>query len=352
VLRIWDEARTSHFELLANMAESRFIYRKQNYSFDQELADSISAKRFSFVQTCTLIARGQYDYLELNEPTMVKIWPALACYAAIVRIRRALGIGATTVLYAIDNLDSAAAFVQRTHLPTLLGRALYKAVFSWLLGAFDRVAFGTAGAAVAYQLIAPKTLRSLDTATIEQVPSACGCGALTKVPGRVSFIGSLEARKGISELVEAWPLVVSQAPSATLRIIGKGKLRDSLLNWSKKRSEVTFIEDPPRSVVHDELRSAGVVVLLSQPDVGWREQIGLPIVEGLAHGCEIVASDETGIAQWLAKNEHRVVAAHATPSVTAHAIVDALLSSREPAAIISHLPERHGRSIADDWLLR
>jgi glycosyltransferase involved in cell wall biosynthesis len=55
----------------------------------------------------------------------------------------------------------------------------------------------------------------------------------------------------------------------------------------------------PRSEVHELLRSGAVVVMPSVRLRRWREQIGLPLVEGLAHGCRVVTTTETGLAEDL-----------------------------------------------------
>jgi glycosyltransferase involved in cell wall biosynthesis len=95
--------------------------------------------------------------------------------------------------------------------------------------------------------------------------------------------------------------------------------------------------------------------LASQPTAGWREQVGLPIVEGLAHGCRVVTTDQTGLAGWLrehADRGHRVVPAGGSGADLAAAVLAALTTPTGdgPGSVLADLPVRDGRLAADDWL--
>jgi glycosyltransferase involved in cell wall biosynthesis len=81
-------------------------------------------------------------------------------------------------------------------------------------------------------------------------------------------------------------------------VIGAGRLLPEVRAWADGRDDVDLEIDPPRARVHEAMRESSVLVLLSQPHGHWREQVGLPIVEGLAHGCEVVTTSETGLASW------------------------------------------------------
>jgi len=91
-------------------------------------------------------------------------------------------------------------------------------------------------------------------------------------------------------------------------------------------------------------------VLLSQRTTNWREQVGLPIVEALAHGCAVVASDETGLADWLATHGHRCVSPSASEGELADVVVVAIKAERPVDSVLADLPAVDGRSRADAWL--
>jgi glycosyltransferase involved in cell wall biosynthesis len=104
--------------------------------------------------------------------------------------------------------------------------------------------------------------------------------------------------------------------------------------------------------VHRALRRAAVLVLLSQPTPTWREQVGLPLVEGLAHGCTVVTTAETGLADWLAAHGHTVLAPDAAPATVVAAVVEALAAGRPAASVLADLPDDDGRQAAEAWLSR
>ena len=108
--------------------------------------------------------------------------------------------------------------------------------------------------------------------------------------------------------------------------------------------------DPARAQIHAQLRRSRVLVLPSQPAPGWREQVGLPICEGLAHGCTIVTSTETGLAGWLAFHGHRVESPAVPADDWAGALALALRQGRPASAVLDDLPIVDGRLAADAWL--
>ena len=69
---------------------------------------------------------------------------------------------------------------------------------------------------------------------------------------------------------------------ATLALLGKGALEQEARALSVAQPSVTLEVDPPRPRIHSVLDDSRVLVLWSQPSPTWREQVGLPIVEGLS----------------------------------------------------------------------
>jgi glycosyltransferase involved in cell wall biosynthesis len=216
----------------------------------------------------------------------------------------------------------------------------------------QRVCFGTAASLNLYDPWLREIGATAETCLIEAVPAKCTClDDSKKDPNLVVFVGSLEIRKGVPLLLEAWPLVKLGQPDARLVIVGKGLLQASVDAFSQGRSDVELVVDPPRADIHRLLRRARVVVLLSQAVDGWREQVGLPIVEGLAHGCRIVSTADTGLSCWLASNGHYVVPDSSLPAV-ASAMGGSLSGTiGEPANLLSRLPAEDGRRAAERWLL-
>ncbi|MDE0673588.1 MAG: glycosyltransferase family 4 protein [bacterium] len=99
--------------------------------------------------------------------------------------------------------------------------------------------------------------------------------------GRVVFLGRDEPRKGLSLLLEAWPLVRSRHPHAELVVMGAER--------PEPPEGTVFLGRVDTEVKDRTLRSAEVYVA---PNLGG-ESFGIVLVEALAAGCAVIASDLT-----------------------------------------------------------
>ena len=172
------------------------------------------------------------------------------------------------------------------------------------------VAFGSAASARTYGQTCPGALwRS--TVVEERRPRCPDCfpgvpgGPVPALPELV-FAAELSERKGIDLLMAAWDDV--RPDGWRLRVLGWGPRTEQVRAWADGRDDVDLVVRADREQVHEALRRAAAVVLPSRRVDGWREQIGLSLVEGLAHGCRLLTTDESGLADGLG-TEHVVVAA-------------------------------------------
>lgn len=104
---------------------------------------------------------------------------------------------------------------------------------------------------------------------------------LEKQPGRVAFLGRDEPRKGLSILKEAWPLVLSRHPGAVLAVIGADRHDPDAVD------NVEYLGRVDDAKKRRELGKASIMVA---PNLGG-ESFGLVVVEAMAAGCAVVASD-------------------------------------------------------------
>ncbi len=100
-----------------------------------------------------------------------------------------------------------------------------------------------------------------------------------RIPGRVLFIGRDDRRKGLEVLLEAWHRVRERHPEATLHVIG--------VDRGDGAGGVSFLGRVSEERKHAELGRAAVLVA---PNTGG-ESFGIVVLEGLASGCAVVASD-------------------------------------------------------------
>lgn len=100
-----------------------------------------------------------------------------------------------------------------------------------------------------------------------------------KQPGRVTFLGRSDPRKGLGVLLEAWPAIRGTVPGATLRVLGADE--------PAPIDGVTFLGRVSEEVKRREL-AAGAVH--AAPNLGG-ESFGIVVLEAMASGAAVVASD-------------------------------------------------------------
>ncbi|MDP9435526.1 MAG: glycosyltransferase, partial [Actinomycetota bacterium] len=235
------------------------------------------------------------DVLEVTEPLWAAEWP--------VPLRLAdAAPGALLAAYAIEVLPSP--------LPDQADRRVAVAV---------AVAYGSAAAERAHRTgPTPRWLSLVAEERRSRCPVCFGEGSPDVVPAEpeLVFAAELSERTGVDLLVQAWD---GAAPDGwRLRLLGWGPRTEQVRGWAGGRADVTLRVAADRQQVHDAMRRAAAVVLPSRRVPGWREQVGLSLVEGLTHGCRLLTTTETGIADGLGP-EHLVV-----PAGSADALAEGL----------------------------
>ncbi|MGI4719879.1 MAG: glycosyltransferase family 4 protein [Janthinobacterium lividum] len=136
-------------------------------------------------------------------------------------------------------------------------------------------------------------------------------------PGRILFLGQVESRKGIYELVEALALLRERFPHARLAIGGQGQLEEV-----RRRAlalgvaeHVTMLGWVTAARKQEELARAAVFCLPSHAE-------GLPMamLEAMAAGKAIVVTGVGGIPDAVRDGDNGVL----VPPGDAHALADAL----------------------------
>lgn len=114
----------------------------------------------------------------------------------------------------------------------------------------------------------------------------------------VVFVGALSRAKGVLDLVAASRAVIARAPHR-LVIIGRGPLRDVLVDAARENPHVELVGGLPRDAVRERLRRAHLLVLPTQHDNGWREAAGLVLLEAQACGVPVVTYRSGGAPEML-----------------------------------------------------
>jgi hypothetical protein len=121
--------------------------------------------------------------------------------------------------------------------------------------------------------------------------------------GRITYLGRLEARKGVIELAEAMRLVLGRAPATKFRLVGRSLPHPSTgedLAVHMRRllrpfaESVEFVEGRPYSEIPRLLGDTDICVF---PSV-W-ESVGFVCLEAMAAGRGVVASGGSGMAELI-----------------------------------------------------
>jgi phosphatidylinositol alpha-mannosyltransferase len=119
------------------------------------------------------------------------------------------------------------------------------------------------------------------------------CRPSERVPGRVIFIGRPERRKGLDVLLQAWVLLKKRMPSASLVVVGA---TESEVEEAAGKSSPRHSGPPPDVValgridLREKMKVMGEAEALAVPSLRG-ESFGIVLVEGMAAGVPVVASD-------------------------------------------------------------
>ncbi len=116
-------------------------------------------------------------------------------------------------------------------------------------------------------------------------------------PGYVLFVGTLEPRKNIGTLLDAWTLLVKRVPSLPkLRLVGAA--RPEAGTWLARlqvpplAGTVEYVGYIPDASRRDVYAGARLLVLPS-----WHEGFGLPALEAMALGVPVVVSNRGALPE-------------------------------------------------------
>jgi phosphatidylinositol alpha-mannosyltransferase len=141
----------------------------------------------------------------------------------------------------------------------------------------------------------------------------------------VLFVGRLEYRKGFRYLLRAWPWVREVVPGARLLVVGafdKRRKRPFLL-YARQRGiqGVRFVGPATESEKARYYRTADV---FCAPSAGF-ESFGIVLLEGMAAGVPVVASDIPGYRSVLDHEEQGLLVQARNPQALAMALIDLLV---------------------------
>jgi len=116
---------------------------------------------------------------------------------------------------------------------------------------------------------------------------------------RVIFVGRIDENKGVEYLIKAFLHVRKNKKSASLLIVGDGPLKKRLENNYGSMDDVHFLGRIPHEEIPEYLAACDLFVL---PSI--IEGQGLVLMEALASGLPVIASDLRGISELIIDGEN------------------------------------------------
>lgn len=118
---------------------------------------------------------------------------------------------------------------------------------------------------------------------VRRVPNAIDVASyradVVRMPTRVAFLGRDEPRKGLDVLLAAWPAVLRVAPAAELVVIG-----------AERADSIPGVRFAGRVADDEKRRLLASSAVFVAPNLGG-ESFGIVVIEAMAAGCAVVASD-------------------------------------------------------------
>lgn len=349
-IRIIPELRAAHVERFFESDPVHILYFTAKPDLEgTDIPDGFVT--VSLLEAIVTVATSSAPILETAEPMWIKYLPHTLLIAVAWRISGWFRCTARRArAYAIENNDAVSVVFGRS---ALAGAIAGPTV--WCLGVairmlFEKIAYGSPAAQECYSKI--PFVAGIESLTTLELPVA------RATAGRVSrrsavFIGRLETRKGVNDLLRSWERVEVVDGSADLSIIGDGQLSSEVAEWAAADPHHRhYLGQLSHAEIAPVLAGSQVLIAPSKRDGRWREQIGLPISEGLQHGLTVVTTSETGLAAWLQEHGHRVIPVEQLSEGLAAAVIDALEHPLEKVLVWASLPLTQGRIISDRWLRR
>jgi phosphatidylinositol alpha-mannosyltransferase len=138
---------------------------------------------------------------------------------------------------------------------------------------------------------------------------------------RILFVNRLDRRKGFRVMVEAFRRLASERPDVVLIVAGDGPERPALRDVPiETRSRVVMLGNVP----HEELPPYHAAAeVFSAPATG-RESFGIVLVEAMAAGLPVVASDIAGYREVVRNGVEGILVSPGEPGALAEAIAGVL----------------------------
>jgi phosphatidylinositol alpha-mannosyltransferase len=253
----------------------------------------------SYLQAKTLLQQEQFDLIHLHEPLM----PALPL--TVLRHSSTTNIG---TFHAFRN----------TPLTYFYGKPILRPFFRKLHGH------------ITVSSAAREFVGEYFPADYRVIPNGINFprffGRLEPLPQfaddrpTVLFVGRLEKRKGLKFLLRAWPMVLERQPNARLLVVGRGRPLEGYRRFARRHGwsaeGIVFAGYVPGEDLPRYYQSCDV---FCAPNTG-QESFGIVLLEAMAAGAPIVASDIPGFQDVVSSGLQGLLVEPRNPGAIADAL--------------------------------
>src|SRR3989344_3599820 len=135
-------------------------------------------------------------------------------------------------------------------------------------------------------------------------------------------VGVLRINKGFRYLIESFKEVKEKFNTATLIIIGDGPDKNELETQAKNIGNIYFLSRQSHDKVIEHLKAADVFVLASISTVGDREGTPTVIMEAMAAGLPVIATNVGGVADLIENRKNGFIVDQGQAEKLAMAIIE------------------------------
>jgi glycosyltransferase involved in cell wall biosynthesis len=167
---------------------------------------------------------------------------------------------------------------------------------------------------------------------------------------RLLYVGRLEKFKGVDDLIQAMPTILSKFPTANLLIVGDGTYSDELkalvIGLGLEQS-IEFLGRVPHNQTASYYRKCTILVMPST----WPETFGKVGIEAMSVGRPVIATDVGGVRDWIMDGGNGFLIEPNQPSQIANKAIE-LLSDEQVANNMSKLAQETARQFSMEQFTR
>jgi phosphatidylinositol alpha-mannosyltransferase len=257
-----------------------------------------------YLQVKRLLAAEEFDLIHLHEPLMPALPPTVLRHSQTINVGTFHAFGQSDVAYFYGK-PMLQPFFRKLHGRIAVSEAARDFVAPRFPGDYRVIPNGIDYARFA----TPLEPRKFDDDRLD-----------------VLFVGRLDKRKGLQYLLRAWPLVRREFPRARLLVVGGGRRLESYRRYAELQgwSEIVFAG----YVSSDDLvRYYQTADVFCAPSTG-QESFGIVLLEAMAAGRPIVASDIPGYAEVVTHGAEGLLVPPKDASALAMALAHVLADRR------------------------